>query len=141
MRPYKCYEDLVAAQLGVDMKAKAPELEHIWFSYKEGEVVKCASKLKAQQVGGLIERVVTPESKQATDDYYRRRIEVSETAYMSWYADLVAENSDVKKEIFTLCYSESYDRYHSSGYDEVAGGVRHYIDLVLACIKLSGQCS
>ena len=56
------------------------------------------------------------EASKEVNDEYNNAIE-------NWYKDLKNEWSELPDKVFDLCYSFAYDKYHSSGFDEVANGM------------------
>jgi hypothetical protein len=73
-----------------------------------------------------------------TEDYERKvdaYLEYITAVYALWRSKLREEYASYNDEIFEAMYSESYDRYHSEGYDGVANGMidlSDFVDKILA---------
>lgn len=106
-------------EVGLDYKAKAPEIESQWVAYQGGQVIPCAS-MNAAMKYSLYDRVTSEDSKKVHDEYFASRAEKESKAQDLFYKSLREEYSTLSDSLFQICYSEAYDRGHSAGYDEVA---------------------
>lgn len=95
---------------------------YAYYAYSNGEVKVCNTKAEATGFSENIERFFS-NKKEHTDslaEYHQYQSKVGEL----WLADLRKEYDYLSDEVFEECYSEAYDRGHSSGYDEVV----NYLD-------------
>jgi hypothetical protein len=106
-------------EVGLDRNKRIPELVYRWVGYSGGKLIECKSMTEAQQYA-LNERLSTPESVKARDDFFKSNIEKEKQAVNIFYKSLREDYLNISDELFEVCYAEAYKRGHSEGYDEVA---------------------
>ena len=116
-----------------------PPLEYKYYAYINGKAHTCASEETARTISKNIEKVFTQKSKEARDNYHALQNKQTEHVQAVWEAELQQEFDHLNKEIFDVCYEEAYDRYHSSGFDEVADGMSGIVDFAQRIMKASAS--
>lgn len=108
-------------QAGYDRSVQCPIKPNIvYFAYKCGVATEFKTKAEAQAISKNVETVTTNMAE--CDAWWNERKALEAKACNIWYAALKNEwvEDGESSELFEACYSEAYDRGHSSGYDEVA---------------------
>lgn len=78
------------------------------------------------------------QEKEIIFDIWRSEYnKIESEAYRTYETDMREENRDLSDEIYSLAYSEAYERGHSAGYDEVCYYVRYFCDLFRRVISLN----
>ena len=90
----------------------------IYYSYKKDEVREFNNRADALNFSNKISLVW--KSSPDRDQIIKDRIAAENKAFDIWYSKLREYWNNLSNDMFELCYSESYDRGHSSGYNEVA---------------------
>lgn len=111
MISYKQCEEMVG------VKPEYPRTEYGYRAYKNGECKVFYTSKEANEFSKLVERLVVNEEEYnlQKEAYYAYETKVFEL----WITELKSE-FDLPEKVFSICYSEAYDRGHSAGYDEVA---------------------
>lgn len=115
----------------------APQPVYVWYVYDKGTVTRYASKEDVPKGMDNIEKVMTEQSKKEIDAFWYSRKELESKAYSLWYSDLEYEYSYLPTNVFELCYSQSYERGHYVGYDEVANimdGVCEFANKIIEAV-------
>ena len=115
----RTYTD-ICESIGYDRCKIAPKHHTIWRAYKNGTCQTFVTEQEAKQFSKLVERVV--ENQKEIDEFWKSQRELEKRADGIWYSELEEywSSLDVTGEFFDICYSEAYDRAHSSGRDEIA---------------------
>lgn len=101
-----------------------PEKEYVWFAYHNGECKQFSSRKEALTFSENVER------SEINAEYYKEKLKLyyedQQRVVDYWFSEMRKEFG-IPDNIFDICYSEAYDRGHSSGYDEV---YQHMLDIV-----------
>lgn len=114
-----------------------PPIKWKWAAYKQGSAYIFDTKEDAAKVSTNIEQVQDKDSLKQFREVKQHNAGVETLAYQLWYADLRNDYNHLSDEVFNLIHYESYERYHSEGWDAVASGVEGLVGFALAIIKAS----
>ena len=134
MKPFQYYENeaLVPSQ----MFRPAPEYK--WVAYKNGEVcgTSAFSREDAEMKFNtkLVEKIIV--NKEAIENFNKAWGVCHSRAVQMWHNDLLAEYSEFSNEMFSVMFSEAYDRGHCGGYDEVAVVMKSVVEYTNKIIQL-----
>lgn len=112
-----------------------PPAVYKYFAYVEGNGVECSSSTEASNMSSLSERVQI--NKAEVHEYWANRAELERKASDIFHKALRNKYCYVSDVVYNRCYSEAYERSHSSGYDEVANHLAGYIDLAKDILDIS----
>ena len=130
----KSYDE-ICKEVGFNRHEKAPVLSYHWIAYSGGLVIPCKSQFDASKYT-LNEKVVDPESKRLHDEYFKSRQTFELVATEKFMKYLREEYDYISDELFQVCYSDAYDRGHSSGYDSVATYMNGIVEFALLVRKI-----
>ena len=136
MKSIQSFRDKIGLKSYSEVEKDIPVVQYKYFAYKDGKFIECSSAIAAKAISKNTEKVMTPESKKAHDDFWAARRELESKAFDGWYAELKAEHSDLTESQFNLIYSKAYDDGHSAGYDEVALHFSNLYDFVQQFVSL-----
>lgn len=125
MKPFDAYQE--------SPEPEYPTKTYMYRAYKNGECKTFTTQKEAYKFSSLVEKYWDNEEeykaqKQIWDDWNTK-------ITVAWYDDLRKEYDHLNDELFDICYSEAYDRGHSSGYDEVANCMINVVDFCDSLIK------
>lgn len=106
-------------KVGLNRDLPLPELVYRWVGYSGGKIIVCKSMTEASQYT-LHDRLATPESIHAREDFLKSNIEKESRAIEMFQKSLREGYPELSDELYDVCYREARARGHSTGLDEVA---------------------
>lgn len=121
------YED-ICKSIGYDREKNAPKHNMAWRAYKDGVCTIFATLQEAKKFSALTE--VFTENKEEIDKFWKSQVELEKKANGIWYSELEEywSSQGVVGRFFDICYSEAYDRAHSSGRDEIVSTMHDVVN-------------
>lgn len=115
--------------------SKCPEKEYTYYFYHNGQCVHQTNDPNDSLIekGWIKEKVHT--NKKEIDNYWNKLREVENEAVEIFKSQVRRDFHSLSDELFELCWSESYNDNHSSGYNEVANGMWDIVDFVDSIIE------
>jgi hypothetical protein len=115
--------------------AAAPKLESKLIAYLGGNVIECEDE-KTWAKFKMREKMLTPESKLAHDNYWARIRELEAAANDHFETKLIDYFSELSPAQYKVCFDKAYEDAHSEGYDVVANKMEDYVQL---CQEFGGK--
>lgn len=118
MISYNEAKEQARQELNIVIPESIPKKEYQFYAYKNGTCTTFDNEKDAKNFSLLYEKNVT--NKDEIDKYWETLKTLDRKAIEIWHSALREEWSELSTELFDVCYSQAYERGHSSGYDEVA---------------------
>jgi hypothetical protein len=116
----------------------APKLEYKLIAYLEGNVIECEDE-KTWTKFKLKEKIVTPASKLAHDNYWARIGELETAANDHFETKLIDYFSELSPAQYKVCFDKAYNDAHSEGYDSIANKMEDYVQLCQEFVLAEGK--
>jgi hypothetical protein len=117
---------------------ESPKLEYKLIAYLGGNVIECEDE-KTWTKFKLKEKIVTPASRLAHDNYWTRIRELEAAANDHFETKLIDYFSELSPAQYKVCYDKAYEDAHSEGYDAVANKMEDYVQLCQEFVLAEGK--
>jgi hypothetical protein len=115
-----------------------PKLEYKLIAYLEGNVIECEDE-KTWNKFKFKEKLVTPSSKLAHDNYWTRIRELEAAENDHFETKLIDYFSELSPAQYNVCYNKAFGDVHSDGYDAVANKMEDYVQLCQEFVLAEGE--
>lgn len=123
--------------VGFDESALGPMVRHKYFAYRGGIAKEFSNATEAYTFSQMVETVQIPLSVEESKEWLDKTQQLELAAVNVWISALELEYPQLTKEVFKLCYEQSYQEAYTYGYDEIANNLKGIADFAERLLKLA----